>query len=664
MLLLSLITFISAFLLFQIELIIAKLFLPNYGGSYLVWGACVVFFQAALLAGYVFSHWMVDRFKIKTYLKIHLGLLLLPFFFFPGHTIHVASQAITLPLVLDVFIRLIATIGPVFFVLSTASLVTQSWLASSNLKRKSHPYILYAISNIGSFAALWSYPFVFEYFLTNSEQLNLWRLLYVALVVLNIWAWKTLPVTASTVHKEEAVPVTRATAIKWLMLSAAGVVLFLSVTNIITYEVAPVPLLWIIPLSIYLLSFVLTFKSKPWAPKWLQSSGSIIILAAILLYFQTKVTFLSPAWAIILFNLVLFLLCIYSQHELIKSRPAQGNLTFFYVMISLGGFLGGFVTSWIIPSISKAPVEFLFGLGLIAAAFPKKNLRSILLICVAGAFIFDSTYKSHQSLVKLRNYYGIYDIFDRNGVRTFVHGTTLHGLEWTDPARRYIPLGYYSPMSPMGEVIIKDVFQAKRLGAVGLGAGTMAMYSKPSMSIDFYELDPDVVNIAQKHFWYLSYAPGSVRVAVGDARMSLSNTPIRYDLLVIDAFGGDSIPVHLVNKDVMILYRSRLSDRGGILLHIPNRYFDLEPVLSNIARELGAYVAIKESKQDGITMHTFWAVMTWDQERFAKLTEDGWRPLDQEKFKKMRTWTDQFSTVLPILKFQELLQSLQHFKIR
>jgi hypothetical protein len=664
MLLLSLITFISAFLLFQIELIIAKLFLPNYGGSYLVWGACVVFFQAALLAGYVFSHWMVDRFKIKNYLKIHLGLLLLPFLFFPGHTIHVTSQVITLPLVLDVFIRLIATIGPVFFVLSTASLVTQSWLASSSLKRKSHPYILYAISNIGSFAALWSYPFVFEYFLTNTQQLNLWRLFYVLLVGLTVWAWKTLPVTTSATHKEETIPVSRATAIKWLMLSAAGVVLFLSVTNIITYEVAPVPLLWIIPLSIYLLSFVLTFKSKPWTPKWLQSSGSVIILLGVLLYFQTKVTFLSPAWAIILFNLVLFLLCVYSQHELIKSRPAQGNLTFFYVMISLGGFLGGFVTSWIIPAISKAPVEFLFGLALIAAAFPKKNLKYILLICVAGAFIFDSTYKSHQSLVKLRNYYGIYDIYDRNGVRTFVHGTTLHGLEWTDPARRYIPLGYYSPMSPMGEVIIKDVFQAKRLGAVGLGAGTMAMYSKPSMPIDFYELDPDVLNIAQKQFWYLSYAPGSVRVAVGDARVSLSNTPIKYDLLVIDAFGGDSIPVHLVNKDVMMLYRSRLSDRGGILLHIPNRYFDLEPVLSNIARELGAYVAIKESKQDGITMHTFWAVITWDQERFAKLTEDGWRPLDQQKFKSMRTWTDQFSTVLPILKFQELLQSLQHFKIR
>ncbi len=663
-LLLSVITFFSAFLLFQIELIIAKLLLPIYGGSYLVWGACVVFFQAVLLAGYALAHKGIDLFGFKKYLKVHLVLLLIPFFFFPGRAIHVDHHSSGMPLVLDIFVRLLTSIGPVFLVLSTISLVTQAWLSASDHARRDHPFILYAISNIGSFAALWSYPFLVEPGLTNTEQLNIWRIVYVLLVLLTFWAFKVITVNNVKEKKEGAAVVSRATALRWLLLSAAGVMLFLSVTNLITYEVAPIPLLWIIPLSIYLLSFILCFKSKPWYPGWVKPIPAIALCLGVMFYFQVRTSFLPAAWSVILFNLVLFFLCLFTQKELIRSKPSSGNLTFFYVMISLGGFLGGFITSWIIPLISHSPVEFLLGLGIIAFVYPNKITRLILLSLIIIAVGADYWTNPHHSLVKKRNYYGIYDVFDKNDVRTFVHGTTLHGIEWTEPERRFVPLGYYSPLSPMGEIFQKDIFKAHRVAAIGLGAGTTAMYSKPDMPIDFYELDPDVLSIAQHYFWYLRLAQGHIRVAIGDARLSLSNTPDAvYDLLIVDAFGGDAIPVHLINKDVVGLYRRHLTERGGILFHIPSRYFNLEPVLAHIALETGAFVAIKEAQQDGITLKTFWATMTWDQERFIQLiTTEGWRPLNVGDYKPMRTWTDDYSTVMPVLQFDQLWAALTHYK--
>ncbi len=663
-LLLSVITFFSAFLLFQIELIIAKLLLPIYGGSYLVWGACVVFFQAVLLAGYAFAHKGIDMFGFKKYLKIHLVLLLIPFFFFPGRSIHVDHHASGMPLVLDIFVRLITTIGPVFLVLSTISLVTQAWLSSSDHARRNHPFILYAISNVGSFLALWSYPFFVEPLLTNTEQLNIWRVIYVLLVALTIWAFRVITVKDVKTEDEGAAVVTRSQALRWLLLSAAGVMLFLSVTNLITYEVAPIPLLWIIPLSIYLLSFILCFKSKPWYPSWFKFIPAIAITLGVTFYFQVRTSFLPAAWSVILFNLILFFLCLFTQKELIQSKPSSGKLTFFYVMISLGGFLGGFVTSWIVPLISYSPVEFLFGLGIIAFVYPHKITRLILLALIMIAIGADYWTNPHHSLVKKRNYYGIYDVFDKNGVRTFVHGTTLHGIQWTDESKRFVPLGYYSPLSPLGEIFQKDIFKAQRVGAIGLGAGTTAMYSKPDVPMDFYELDPDVLSIAKSHFWYLASAPGHIRVAIGDARLSLVNTPGSvYDLLIVDAFGGDAIPVHLINKDVVKIYQEHLTQRGGILLHIPSRYFNLEPVLANIALETGAYVAIKEAEQNGITLRTFWAVMTWDQERFIHLiSKEGWRELHTGDYKPMRTWTDDYSTVMPVMQWDQLWAALTHYK--
>ena len=723
MILLKILTFLSAFLLFQIELVIAKLFLPNYGGSYLVWGACIVFFQGILLAGYIFAHAYLQRLGASFYLKIHLGLLFIPFLFFPLRYFHLSFGVINLPLVLDIFWRLTITIGPVFFVLSTMSLVTQSWLGSSFLKERHNPYSLYAVSNLGSFAALLTYPFIFERYMTNIEQLQIWRILYLVLVLGNCLAWNMIKTEARRSEEKDFSnlgSVSRREILKWVCLGAAGVVLFLSVTNIITYEVAPVPLLWVIPLGIYLLAFVLNFKKNPWCPAWMvRYIGPIIGLQA-MMYFLSQKHLLPVLIIIALLCAFLFFICMYTQHQLIKSRPlSNAHMTFFYVMISLGGFLGGILTSWIIPLISNTLVEYLVGLFLVALILPQASkplsawrlwlcvvltgaaffvwpqlvkgyhLWSFVLLWVTVGFAFsglafdkkfitvvlagiilatpflESIWQNVHFILKKRNYYGIYEVYDNKaGVRVLVHGTTLHGVEFVDPQRRQIPLGYYSPSSPIGSLLIADIYQARRVGVVGLGTGTLAIYTKPSCPIDYYELDGDVKSLASKYFWYLAEAPGEVNVILGDARLSLKKAPDHvYDLLAIDAFSGDAIPTHLVNKDVLVEYRQKLDSRGAIVFHITNRYLNLEPVLAKIANDSGAYVAVKDVGDEGVNMRSIWCILTWDDDRFLKLiTQEDWQPLEIASKDQGRIWSDDYSTILPIINMGELAISLKAFK--
>lgn len=285
---LSLITFLAAFLLFQIEMIVSKILLPNFGGSYLVWGSCVVFFQAVLFLGYFFSYVILSKIRIRKYSLLYFCLSLLPLLCFPGKAFpQINAVNLSIPLVLNVFLHLIWTIGPVFFVLSTTSVILQAWLADSELEEKSNPYTLYALSNLGSFAALISYPFLFEVFFDLNQQLLLWRIMYFLLLGLIIWA-----VLAIKINRESKIikilsleGISRQDCLKWFLFSAAGVIMFLAVTNIITYEIAPIPLLWILPLCVYLISFVLNFKHSPWQPSWITEKFYLTFGWSVLIFF-------------------------------------------------------------------------------------------------------------------------------------------------------------------------------------------------------------------------------------------------------------------------------------------------------------------------------------------------------------------------------------------
>jgi hypothetical protein len=721
--LLNVITFLSAFLLFQIELIIAKIFLPNYGGSYLVWGACVVFFQAALLLGYFFAQYFIDRWGMARYRTMHLALVLLPFLFFPGRELVVAYSGDQLPLVADVFLRLLTTVGPVFFVLSTMSVAWQVWLSRSDLPQRHNPYALYAVSNLGSFAALFSYPFFFEYLLDLTTQVNIWRAAYLVFAALNVAAFVLIKVKDEALKKDEAqgALVTRGEVLRWTLLGAGGVVMFLSVTNMITYEVTPVPLFWIIPLGIYLLAFVLNFKKHPWCPAWITKNIGLILGLSVSLFFIVGQGILPPVISIALLCVVLFLLCMYCQHELIVHQPrSHRSLAFFYVMISFGSFVGGFLTSWIIPLISINTVEFLVGLILIAAVrifdkrekkvspltfvalagwaavlivwpkiFPHYSIIGMALLVVAlwaitrqlvqtrwalvaalvvialGSSRVESIYKRHEYVHKERNYYGIYEIYDGTQLRTFIHGTTLHGVQLREGPLKPVPIGYYSPNSPVGEVMIENQETFKRVALIGLGAGSLAGYGNPKQAYDFYELDPDVHRMAKDYFTYIDGSASRNRFIFGDARLSLEkNADQVYDAIIVDAFGGDSIPVHLVTLDVIKKYRQHLAEDGIILFHATNRYLGMEPILARVGQALGAQVAIKDVPDGGLNLRSVWVAMTWDPQKFQHLIKDkGWGGFDAQRIAAYPLWTDQYSSILPIFKIDMLLGALKAFKL-
>jgi spermidine synthase len=429
-----------------------------------------------------------------------------------------------------------------------------------------------------------------------------------------------------------------------------------------TYEIAPVPLLWIIPLTIYLFSFVLVFKNKPFMPHWIHRFIFTIIALSIVYYFLSKMLTMPALLSTIVFNVLLFVLCMFNQSVLIKSKPSNQNLTFFYVMISLGGFLGGILTSWIIPLVSSNLIEFLVGLLLIALG----TRRIWLIVITAAAILFASPIegmiRNHNSIVKKRNYYGIYDAFDSKGLRIMLHGTTLHGVQLTDPKQRWIPIGYYSPTSPLGDVLIKNVFATNRIAGIGLGAGTIAMYSRGDCPVDFYELDPDVIDLAKQHFWYLSLAPGPINIFTGDGRISLEkNKEAMYDIIVIDAFGGDSIPSHLINRDVTALYKKHLREGGAIVFHIPNRYFDMKPILAHIANDLEGYAAFKATSDEGYTMRTVWGIITWDSSKHQQLiNEHNWKPLTSTSYSSIRPWSDDYSNILPIVDWNQMTDSIKN----
>ncbi|MBL8014380.1 MAG: fused MFS/spermidine synthase [Candidatus Omnitrophica bacterium] len=717
----TVITFLSAFLLFQIELIVAKMLLPNYGGSYLVWGASVVFFQAVLFLGYLFAQYGIDKWGIEKYKKIHVVLVFLPFLFFPGRNLTVSYAHEQVPLVLDVFLQLLSTVGPVFFVLSTISVVWQVWLSRSELPQRKNPYVLYAVSNLGSFAALFTYPFIFELHLDVNQQLLIWRLAYLVFALLNalgfVWI-KARDEVRST--NEESLTVTRLDVIKWLLLSSGGVVMFLSVTNIMTYEVTPVPLVWIIPLGIYLMAFVLNFKARPWCPRWIVKGIPIILALSAMLFFMVQQIMFPAVISLVLLCGSLFLLCMYCQHELMANKPkSHRSLALFYVVISLGSFLGGVITSWIVPLISINTFEYLIGLFLIAAVRvcdKRGSKQGVVTLLAAGAWtillfvwpkIFshfsligiailvaviswvalelnrsrwaltlallvvacvssylEPLYKRHDFIYKMRNYYGIYEVYNGVQMRTFLHGTTLHGVQLLEGEYRNIPLGYYSPTSAVGQVMIENQSLFRRVALIGLGAGTLTAYGNSQQSFDIYELDPDVFKIAKKYFSYMDVSGSRNKYIFGDARMSLEkNTGAVYDAIVVDAFGGDSIPGHLVNLDMIQKYRRHMTESGMILFHATNRYLNLEPVLSGVANKVGAYVASKDVPDGGFNLRSLWVVMTWDKKTYEDLTsKKGWRPVKTDQMDRYPVWSDSYSSILPILKLDMLIGAVRSFK--
>ncbi|HPN88729.1 MAG TPA: fused MFS/spermidine synthase [Candidatus Omnitrophota bacterium] len=719
--LLRTIVFLSAFLLFQIELIVGKTFLPHFGGSYLVWGACLVFFQACLLAGYQYSCFVLENIGIRRYRYYHMILILLPLLSFPGRLLPAQYVPQNIPFVFDVFWQLFATIGLVFFVLSTSSVLYQSWLASSDLKEKDNPYALFAVSNLGSFLALLSYPFYFELFFDLHLQQYIWRGLYIILILLQLAAVKMISVPLEEKQKLIRTPTDSKKMLLWLLYGASGVVMFLSATNIMTAEIAPVPLLWVIPLAIYLLSFVLNFKSRPYSPLWIETKSHFIIGFGVVFYFLMNAKIFPVLVSLMLMLCFTFLMCLLAQRKLYQHKPEDiDELPRYYFIISFGGFLGGVIVSWILPLVTTAFLEYFGGFLLISIGllmeqrtkgkawymiyilflisfliswpvlFPKNDIFSIGSLLVLFVIIFSKLRKyylnfilslvviislepiiknhwsAEENVYESRNYYGTLSVLDSFGVRWLLHGTTIHGAQYLDEAKKPIPLTYYSLKSPVGEVLTSDVFNFKAIGALGVGTGTIAAYLNGSQAVDFFELDKDVILMAKKYFSFLNRSSGKISYVIGDGRLSLGKTAKnKYDLLILDAFSGDAIPVHLLTKEALELYRTVIRDNGIVLFHVSNRYINAHKALFATAFSLDGQVCYKNDKEKkGAHFPSNWVAVTWDKESYRHLINDlKWQEVSKESARAVRIWTDHYSTIIPYLDYSRQLKELKEFNL-
>ncbi|HBG61806.1 MAG: hypothetical protein A2Y03_02540 [Omnitrophica WOR_2 bacterium GWF2_38_59] len=721
MYLLYFVVFISAFLLFQIELIIGKIFLPNYGGSYFVWGACIVFFQAALFAGYAFSHFVIRWLGITRYRFLHLAIIASSFLFFPGRSLPLRYSLTNLPIVIDVFLKLLVTIGPVFFVLSTISIVTQSWVANSKLPQKNNPYILFGISNFGSFLALMTYPFIFENYYDLSFQVNIWRIGYVALAVFQLIVFIVIKIEKEVVDHTRAIAISKRVIIEWCLYSAAAVILFLSVTNVLVLEIAPMPFLWILPLAIYLLSFVLNFKERPFFPKFIDKYAYLNIGFGVLFYFVVSAK-AFPVLIVGLASLVfLFFICMTCQSRLYLSRPKDiRGLTYFYLIMSFAGFLGGLFATWIVPVFANSHLEFLIGLFMLCLAIniSKKDYAVpfgvlvwvfalalllysgrifllkfqywgiLLLLGVVWVIFFalkkrafglsialsvliilanniEMNWLKGNCIYQMRNYYGIIRVLDIGQARFMLNGKTIHGAQALDAKGRQVPIAYYNPRSPVVKLLL-SVNQLRKIAIIGLGTGSLATYTNKDQSLDFYELDKDIIEVAKKYFVFLNIAHGNIKYYVGDARKSFESVDNKgYQLIVVDAFSGDSIPTHLLTKEGINVFRNNLAENGVIVFHATNQYINVVDPLVSTAFSLGAKVLYKTDVD--ITTGRFfaeWVAVTWNDETANQLRSVfNWEELDKNDFKDIRVWTDNYTNILPHLDIEKIFKSVMSVKM-
>jgi SAM-dependent methyltransferase len=718
LLLAHVVAFLAAYFLFQVELVVAKAVLPGFGGSYLVWSISVVFFQIALLAGYWYASAVTRLGGVRRYFAVHLGLLLVPLFTFPVSLSIFAGPRYGMPVPLEIMAMLAQSIGAGFVLLSSMAVMVQNLVAASDSPQRENPYVLYATSNLGSFAGLAAYPLLVEPNLDLGDQFTLWQWGYAALVVLHLaLGWFVFRLPARPGGDRDAAravpPPPGRGRVQWLLLSAAGAAMFLAATNVITMDLASVPLLWTVPLCLYLLSFVLAFKRRPWYPEWVRSRFTLAVAVGMFLFLLMLQSYKLPPLALVAAHLlVMFLVCLVCHAELHRRRPDEARLPGFYVLLSLGGVLGGFLVSWVVPLVSTSTVEYLValflagfalswdsgeprptwrtalraaGLFALTVAWPlalyvageglgsvvaigagltlagllygleRRPLETALAVAavIVGVQVINHAQLDRTYVYKHRNYYGIYRVYDKGPKRILMHGTTLHGSQYLAPARQGEALSYYHATAPGGELLASPLGRG-RVGIVGLGAGALSVYARPGQPYDFYELDPDNEAVATEYFTYLDRSAGRVRLIFGDARLSVE--PVAddaYDVFVLDAFSSDAIPVHLITVEALAEYLRITRPRGVVLLHLSNKYLDLLPVAYAGARELGAHILHKPYAGEGVhpdAQACVWAAVTASQRTAGLLQRGlGWQDLRQSPPRPVRPWTDRFSNILSAL---------------
>ena len=670
----TLMVFLGAILLFWMEPLVGRMLTPHFGGAANVWLLCLMFFQAMLLLGYLYAHLLAK--KVGPY---HLLLLLIPFVNLP---LSVQTEFDPHAPLWNVILTLLKNVALPFVVLSTTAVIAQFWLSRSPTGKFYEPYPLYAASNAGALLALLGYTFMAEPFL-GLRQLSLaWTGVYViyALLVASAWFFlrpgkedRDLPAEAESV---ETTVTPRSTYLRWFALSSLPSAFLLAVTNLITLEIGSVPLTWVFPLALYLASFIVTFRTSGGAPKLLNRFWPEILLLALLCYFAGHKVF---GFAIFGALASFFMVCCLAHGHLYQLRPPETQLTKFYLIIALAGWIGGAFVSLLAPIVFLGLFEYPALLAFLAILFWDRHPEAILSlrprafrvfgsarILLVGIFIFltvqgvwDST--RDRIIYRHRNFYGIYRVIDapfvyegvRTGIRKLAHGMTLHGAQLLNPKFHMVPTTYYHQGGA-----IADAFEVtaspRRIAVIGLGSGVTASFARKEDTITFYELDPDNEEIAQLCFTFWDSCKGKIDFVAGDGRLSLQKKVkegVQYDLIMIDAFSGDGIPTNLLTREAIEIYVSRLSPKGIILFHVSNRNYEIRPVIKSIARELKLSgvrnIPIRKENLKSHQNATKCVVLTRDPERLDPLFQRGWIPLEApDGFATMSPWTDEYVNVL------------------
>jgi spermidine synthase len=664
--------FLSSFLLFLVQPLVARLILPWFGGTAAVWTTCMLFFQMLLLAGYAYAHASSAKLSPRAQALLHSVLLAaavatLPIAPGEGWKPSGAEEPISYILLL-----LLVAVGLPYFLLAATSPLLQAWFARA--RPGDNPYRLFAVSNLASLLALIAYPFLVEPYLSNGVQAAGWSWLFATFAPLcAALAWssvKAIPSVALPLMGEGQGGGTprRTDYALWLAFSATGSVLLLAVTNHITQNIASIPLLWLAPLTLYLLTFILAFEGRLYRFEVLWSVLLVWIVGMCWLIVDTDYQF-DLVLQLGMYLSGLFVACMFCHGELYRSRPAARHLTAFYLTVSAGGALGGVLVAVVAPLAFDAYYELSLGLVALAllAALRCAPLHDfarwgslLVLMAAAGCAAYDGLRFQRDVRVSERNFYGVLRVKEygtpgaEDHQRRLLHGVILHGEQYMHDSLRTMVTTYYQSGSGIAVAIAsKHGLPANRVGVIGLGTGTLAAYGRSDDVYRFYEINPQVIAVAKADFTFLADSDARIEIALGDARLNLEReAPQNFDVLAVDAFSSDSIPVHLITKEALGVYLRHVKPDGIVAFHVSNRFLRLAPVVARLAKEHGAHtLAVYEwGGEEGNRTQSDWVLVSRDPQVLKATEIEEAKPEALEDDASLRTWTDDYSNLVQILK--------------
>jgi SAM-dependent methyltransferase len=647
----------SSALLFLVQPMIAKVILPRFGGSAGVWVTCMLFFQTVLLLGYLYAYGVARYLRPAAQSVVHLAILLLSLTAMPLRPSPAWSGAHPVPEILWI---LIASVGAPYFVVSTTSPLLQSWYAAAHGGKA--PYRLFALSNAVCLLGLLAYPFVIEPLFSLAHQLRWWSAGYLVLAALAALAAVLHRKTIAAMEPSEAAAAAPRPWL-WIALTFCASTLWLAVANHLSLEVAAIPFLWVLPLSLYLLSFVLCFESSGWYRpalyRWLMPAAWLSVCWML----ARPGAIGGLRWQITIFAAALFITCMFCHGELARTKPpGRRGLVHFYLMVAVGGALGAVFVGLIAPTVFSTFLELQIGITLsVLLALPLlygyTSMKQLLRLVLVGtlAFVFATRFASLNSsvVVRIRNFYGTLMVSDsgsgETAVRTLYNGHTIHGCEFLDPRRSREATTFYGPASGVGLLLASQSAAGRRVGIIGLGTGALAVYSRTGDSFRFYEINPAVIRVAREYFRFIRDSAAQVDIMASDGRLALEHeTDHSFDIIVLDAFSDDAIPVHLLTREAFAVYERHLRPGGVVALHITNRYLDLRPLVEEQAAALGKQIVVVHNQTDPSrgTLSADWAIIGDPGKLPPAFALYAAAPPMPERH--VRLWTDDYSNLMQL----------------